>query len=75
MPNEKSGTVSVIDTSNDQVVADIKAGDKPRGLAASKDGKRLYVSCSNSVSVIDKESNTVLKEVPVGELPWGVVVR
>ncbi len=34
-PNEKSGTVSVICTANDQVVAEIKAGEKLRGLAAS----------------------------------------
>jgi len=44
VPNEKSGTLSVIDTETDSVVAEIKAGDKPRGLAVSKDGKTLYVS-------------------------------
>ena len=44
VPNEKSGTLSVIDTENDTVVSEIKAGDKPRGLAASIDGKTLYVS-------------------------------
>ena len=27
VPNEKSGTISVIDTENDTVVAEIKAGD------------------------------------------------
>ena len=32
VPNEKSGTISVIDTETDSVVAEIKAGDKPRGL-------------------------------------------
>jgi YVTN family beta-propeller protein len=60
VPNEKSGTASVIDTSNDQVVG--------RKLYVAN-GR------SNSVSVIDTESNAVLKEVPVGELPWGVVVQ
>lgn len=30
VPNEKSGTVSVIDTATDTVVAEIKAGSKPR---------------------------------------------
>ena len=43
VPNEKSGTISVIDTDSDAVVAEVKAGDKPRGLAASRDGKTLYV--------------------------------
>ncbi|MBU3709591.1 MAG: hypothetical protein FGM20_10875, partial [Burkholderiaceae bacterium] len=40
--NEKSGSVSVIDTATDEVVADIKAGDKPRGAALSADGRWLY---------------------------------
>ena len=34
VPNEESGTISVIDTSTDQVVKEIKVGDKPRGMAA-----------------------------------------
>ena len=41
VPNEKSGTLSIIDTADDTVVAEIKSGDKPRGLAVSKDGKTL----------------------------------
>ena len=53
VPNEKSGTISVIDTENDTVVAEIKAGDKPRGLAASIDGKTLYVS--------DQPNNALVK--------------
>ena len=44
VPNEGSGTVSVIDTSTDKVVKEIKAGKKPRGLAAGKADKFLYVS-------------------------------
>ena len=35
--NEGSGTVSVIDTASDEVVATIAAGKKPRGLAISGD--------------------------------------
>ena len=30
VPNEKSGTLSVIDTETDTVITEIKAGDKPR---------------------------------------------
>ncbi|MEO8159314.1 MAG: hypothetical protein ABI648_16065, partial [Betaproteobacteria bacterium] len=44
VPNEGSGTVSVIDTSTDQVIKTIPAGKKPRGTAVSKDGTKLYVS-------------------------------
>jgi YVTN family beta-propeller protein len=39
VPNEKSGTLSIIDTETDTVVRTIPAGDKPRGLAVSGDGR------------------------------------
>ena len=32
VPNEETGTISIIDTEKDTVIGDIKAGDKPRGL-------------------------------------------
>ena len=44
VPNEKSGTISVIDTATDRVTGEIKAGERPRGLAVSPDGKFIYVS-------------------------------
>ena len=31
--NEKSGTLSIIDTANDELLTEIKIGDKPRGAA------------------------------------------
>ena len=36
VPNEGSGTVSVIDISTDQVIKTIPAGKKPRGVASRK---------------------------------------
>ena len=42
--NEGSGTLSVIDVATHQVTGTIKVGDKPRGIAASPDGSRLYIS-------------------------------
>ena len=33
VPNEKSATVSVIDTVNDRRLRDLPAGEKPRGIA------------------------------------------
>jgi len=42
--NEGSGSVSVIQTQSDTVSATIKVGDRPRGLAATAGGERLYVS-------------------------------
>jgi YVTN family beta-propeller protein len=69
VPNEKSGTLSVIDTENDTVVAEIKAGDKPRGLAVSMDGKTLYVSDQphNALLKINLEDRSILGSIDLGE--------
>jgi YVTN family beta-propeller protein len=58
VPNEKSGTLTVIDTANDTFVTEIKAGDKPRGHAIAKDGKTLYVSDqpNNVLVTVDLEA-------------------
>ena len=71
VPNEKSGTVSVIDVATDSVVTDIKAGSKPRGLAIA--GNRLYVSDqpANALVVIDLASRS-RRHVALGESPEGV---
>jgi len=46
--NEADGTVSVIDTSAQRVIATIPVGKRPRGLHVSHDGHRLYVALSGS---------------------------
>ena len=46
----------------------------PFNLAASRDGKRLYVACeaSDSLIVVDLGTRKVISEVPVMRLPHGV---
>lgn len=46
--NERSGDVTVIDGASDAVVATFPVGKRPRGLHASRDGKRVYVAVSGS---------------------------
>ena len=55
VPNEKTGTLSIIDLAKDEVIGSIQAGKKPRGLVASLDGKTLYVSDqpNNALLIID----------------------
>src|SRR5215212_1873570 len=55
VPNEGSGTISVIDTGTDTVTATLKFGQKPRGIALSADGARLYLSDQslNALIVVD----------------------
>jgi YVTN family beta-propeller protein len=64
--------VLVIDTRARRVVAQVKVGSKPRGLAISPDGKTLYVSnsWSDTVSEIDTGSLQVRRTLKAG---WGPV--
>src|SRR5436305_10928955 len=74
VPNEGSGTVSVIDTATDQVVAEIPAGKKPRGTALSPDGRTAYVSDQpgNRLVVLDLQRRTASGAIALGESPEGV---
>ncbi|MEA2600326.1 MAG: hypothetical protein QOF89_1318 [Acidobacteriota bacterium] len=46
--NERAGTVTVIDTATDKVVATVKLGFRPRGIEVSPDGRRVYVALSDT---------------------------
>ena len=70
VPNEKSGTVSVIDTETDKVVAEIQVGKLPRGIAVARDGARLYVSTQPKfLSVVDIAKRAVIANIVTGESP------
>jgi YVTN family beta-propeller protein len=67
----KSGTVSVVNTTNNEVTNTIPVGTSPSGVSVSPDGSKVYVanSASNNVSVIDAATNTVIATIPVGSHP------
>jgi len=44
--NEDDGTVTVVDTQHLATLATVTVGKRPRGLALSHDGKRVYVALS-----------------------------
>jgi YVTN family beta-propeller protein len=71
-----TGTVSVIDTATNTVVATVTVGTGPFGVAVTPDGKHAYVTNGGgTVSVIDTASNTVVgTPIPVGSFPDGVAV-
>jgi YVTN family beta-propeller protein len=46
--NERSGDVTVIDGSTDSVVGTFAVGKRPRGIHATPDGRRLFVTLSGS---------------------------
>ena len=68
--------LSVIDTTNNTVIATVPVGTKPWEVAVSPDGKKAYVAnfFSNTTSVIDTTNNTVTATVPVGTYPSGIAV-
>ena len=74
--NSGDGTVSVIDTSNNSVIATIPVRDEPAGLAINPNGTRVYVAntSSNRVSVIDTSTHQVLVDIVSPQNPTNVVV-
>lgn len=84
--NERAGTVQVIDTATDRVVGTAKTGNRPRGMAVSPDGKRLYVAMSwwhdgkhartgrEALLALDAHTMKVVREYPAGTDPECVAV-
>ena len=72
--NEGSASVSVIDTSTDKVVATLKIGEKPRGIALSPDGSRLYLSdqTANALVVVDTAKRAEVARVKLGDSPEAI---
>ena len=69
-------TVTVIDASDNEAVTVIPVGSGPHGVAASLDGKTVFITnvYSDDVSVIDVEKMSVVKTIPVGKGPNGIAV-
>src|SRR5262245_14792886 len=57
--NEKSDNVTVIDAGTREVIKTIALGKRPRGVAASPDGRRVYISNSNSNSLSVSDAVTL----------------
>jgi len=70
------GSVDVINTVTNTVVANVQVGINPFAIAVSPDGSRVYVTNtgSNTVSVINALTNTVSATINVGQTPQGVAV-
>jgi len=75
VPNEKSGTISVIDTATDSVVRQLNAGKRPRGIGSDPAGRQLFVSdaSSGSLLAIDSTAGSSVT-LALGRSPEGVSV-
>jgi YVTN family beta-propeller protein/VCBS repeat-containing protein len=71
--NTSDGTVTVIDTTTNQVVKTLTAtGGYVTALAATADGQRVYAAHYDTVSVINTATNQVVTNVAIPDLCAGV---
>jgi YVTN family beta-propeller protein len=72
----RAGTILVLDGRTYDLLATIKVGTRPWGIALSPDGKYLYSANgpSNDVSVVDLATNKETARIKAGESPWSVAI-
>jgi YVTN family beta-propeller protein len=71
-PSGKRGTVSRIDPETNAVVATIRVGHEPSGIAVG-DGAIWVVNRTDfTVSRIDPGTNRVIATIPIGNRPTGI---
>ena len=65
----------VVDPAARSVVARIRVGERPWGIALSPDGARLYSAngASDDVSVVDTAAAKEVARIAVGKKPYGVL--
>src|SRR5690242_1865260 len=69
--NSQGDELTVIRLPDHKPLGSVKVGSHPHGLAASRDGKRLYVSVESSKEVLalDTATDEILWRVPVSDHP------
>ena len=74
IPNRGSLTVSVLNTTTNKVITNIKVGNNPFGVSVSPDASKVYVTnyTSGTVSVINTSTNKVTATITVGVSPIGI---
>ena len=72
VPNEKSASVSVIDTATDTVVRTLPGGQRPRGIAS--DGRHLFISeaPADGLVIIDTTATEPTRRIVLGKSPEGI---
>jgi YVTN family beta-propeller protein len=77
MANMLNNTVSIVNLSTNEVLAEIPVGDDPRTVDFAVDDSLLLTvnRGDGTLSVIDVEAQSVIATYPVGVLPYGVIDR
>lgn len=74
--SKASGTISVIDTTTNRVVASLKPAETPQFVTVSADGRSAYISCfsapgqQNTVLVLDTATNNITGTISAGRQPY-----
>jgi YVTN family beta-propeller protein len=74
--NQGEHTVSVIDTSKNQVTHTINVGKGPVGVAIASGLNRVYISNveSQDISVINTQNNTLINTIKINGSPVGLAI-
>ena len=69
-----SSEVIVIDPSNNTIVATIKVGLEPIGIAYDPKNSYIYVANygSGTISIINTKNNSLVTSIAIGGYPWGI---
>jgi YVTN family beta-propeller protein len=69
--SEKDNSITVVDGETYKVLKTVAVGERPRGIALSKDNKLLYVCTSDAdhIEVLDLETLKVTHTLPSGPDP------
>src|SRR5215213_10120724 len=73
--NEKSNSVSVIDTASWKVVRTIKVGQRPRGIELTRDQRHVLVAVGDddTIQMIDARTFKIVGTLPSGPDPESFV--
>ncbi|MDF1578187.1 MAG: hypothetical protein RQ753_02885 [Desulfurivibrionaceae bacterium] len=78
--NSRSGTLSLLRTTNLRVVKEIPLGNEIYEMASSGKeqliyiGKKVKEDCGGSLSILDVTSSSIIGEIELGSRPLGIVV-
>ena len=69
--NERSNSLSVLDTESLELIQTLPIGKRPRGIGLAPDGSELYIALSdeNRIVVLDPDTLQVLRGFPAGSDP------
>src|ERR1700719_1309412 len=69
--NSAGDNIHIIDPATNKVVGEIKGIEAPHGVAAARDGSRIYISeeAQKTLDVVDGKTLEVIKRIPLSGVP------